>query len=163
MKNEIWKAVPGYEGYYEVSDFGRIRNLGRRKIPRLVKPYVNPNDGYVRVALQRKGTYRTCLLHRLVLLAFKGEGEFGDHINRIKTDNSLKNLRWVSHRENCHHYRASQKDQTTSKFIGVHWDKDRKAWLAQIRVGGKSNYIGRFKSERDAHFAYQQKLKTIAV
>lgn len=107
MENEIWKSIPSHEGY-EASNMGRVRSVDRfeeyvsrtgkvvrRRITgRVLSPGVSPN-GYMRVCLGRGATR---YVHRLVLLAFRGEPSDpvmqGCHRNGIRTDNRLDNLRW---------------------------------------------------------------------
>ena len=95
---ERWKDVVGYEGLYEVSDMGRVRN-GKKRILFLRS---DPN-GYPNVCLCKDGVKKSYRVHRLVSRAFLGdlpEGYCTDHINRDKTDNRLCNLRYVNYQEN---------------------------------------------------------------
>jgi hypothetical protein len=105
---ETWKPIPGYEGAYEVSDLGRVRSLarvtdrGRRWQGRLLTPCPLQN-GYLIVTLWRDGRQRSPLVHRLVLLAFVGEGPEGTevrHADGSRTNNALSNLSWGTHSEN---------------------------------------------------------------
>lgn len=95
LPNEIW--IQTYcSKIYEVSNLGRVRN----KINKiLLNGSVNKN-GYVIYSLEDKSYFA----HRLVLQSFQPIDNFeemtGDHINGIKTDNSLKNLRWLSTEDN---------------------------------------------------------------
>ena len=96
---EIWKDIQGYEGLYQVSNFGRVKGLKRSKIRKLC----NDRGGYLCVSLKKQGTVKLCKVHRLVAVAFIPNPENKpqiDHINAIKTDNTIKNLRWVSAKEN---------------------------------------------------------------
>lgn len=67
-----------------------------------------------------------------------------DHINGIKTDNRLLNLRLVSHQENTFNTKAK----------GCHWCVRDQIWIARIRVGGKTIYLYRGPDEQAAHQAY---------
>lgn len=109
---EEWRAVVGYEGFYEVSDLGRVRSLDRTiqrkgQGPHTIKGRVlspSPDGGgYLGVMLSVHGKARRAVIHRIVLLAFcgmPGEGEQADHINFDRSDNRLCNLRWIHHSEN---------------------------------------------------------------
>lgn len=109
MSIEEWRAVPGYEGIYEVSDAGRVRSLdrvtndGKRLRGQSIKAFQMPT-GHMRVALGRNGTKRTLKIHRLVLLAFVGPPPSGTealHRDGDAGNNSLTNLRWGTKSENC--------------------------------------------------------------
>lgn len=96
MSEEIWKPVLGFEGKYEVSSRGRVRSLFG--VPHLLKLYKIPY-GYMEARLT--GHHKR--VHRLVLEAFVGpcpKGYQCDHINAVRDDNRLENLRWVTGREN---------------------------------------------------------------
>ena len=117
---EIWKPVVGYEGLYEVSSYGRVRSLDRidnNNHPlkgAILKPYIS-NSGYLLVGLYKQQKRDRKLLHRLVAEAFipnpDNKPEI-DHINTIKTDNTVflnedgsinyekTNLRWTTRKEN---------------------------------------------------------------
>lgn len=94
LENEIW--IPCYNHpEYEVSNFGRFRSTKTKEI------YDGTIiDGYVRVAIHSRPT----VLHRLVLQSFNPidnpENFTVDHINGIRADNRLENLRWTSADEN---------------------------------------------------------------
>lgn len=106
---EIWKPVVGYEGLYEVSSLGNVRSLdrinavGRMIKGKILKPQTNHSSGgYKQVVLYNKGckTYKVC---RLVAKAFIPNPENKpcvDHINTVRTDDRVENLRWVTHKEN---------------------------------------------------------------
>lgn len=109
--SEIWKSVVGYEGKYEVSDFGRVRSLWcgsrggsfKRKMPLILSNIVNSGGGHLRSKLTANGKSFNLLVHRLVLEAFKGscpEGMEGCHEDGDPTNNRNDNLRWDTHVEN---------------------------------------------------------------
>jgi hypothetical protein len=103
---EQWAAIPGFEGLYEVSTFGRVRRSSPcRMAPagHLLKPR-RTWDGYVKYALCKRRRYRHVKAHRLVALAFLGPPPFaGAHVahhDGNKTNNRLPNLRWATPAEN---------------------------------------------------------------
>lgn len=111
MENEIWKPIKGYEGLYEVSNLGRVKSLERVRPnmskglykERILKNQIS-RGGYHKVALLRnEGKMKLYSVHRLVAEAFI-PNPFNkpciDHINTIKTDNSIENLRWATWKEN---------------------------------------------------------------
>lgn len=96
---ERWRAVEGYEGYYEVSDQGRICNVrGRKQIKLLLM-----KSGYYKVNLSKKGKVKTEYVHQLVAKTFLGPRPSPKHevchgLGGPK-DNRVSNLRWDTHRE----------------------------------------------------------------
>lgn len=110
---EEWRAVSGYEGYYEISSFGRVRGVerivdcgcrGRRKLPqRVLSPTLAA--GYLAVELNRDGQRFKALVHRLVCMAWHGpqpgsEYQVG-HNDGSKINNTPENLRWLTAAENA--------------------------------------------------------------
>lgn len=97
---EDWKLVIGYEDQYLVSDLGNVKSIKRDK---LMRPAPD-GDGYLMLTLCKHGTRKMFKMHRIVLEAFKGNrpnGFTASHLNGINTDNSLGNLKWDSHKDNC--------------------------------------------------------------
>jgi len=96
---ENWKAVPGHEGRYEVSDLGRVKSFCRRKEGVFLRPGRMPG-GHLSVAL---GKGNSQCVHKLVLFAFVGpppEKHECLHANGVPADNRLENLRWGTRGEN---------------------------------------------------------------
>ena len=113
---EIWKPVVGYEGLYECSNLGNVRSLNYRRTNTIktLSPSIN-KDGYIRVHLWKNCKGKVLAVHRLVAEAFLPNPDNKpeiDHINTIKTDNTVflnedgsinyekTNLRWVTKKEN---------------------------------------------------------------
>jgi len=97
LRMKTWKPIPGWESLYEVSDAGEIRSP--RKI---LKPLAKRN-AYLTVNLTQGKRREQILIHRVVLLAFRGlppKGHHACHNNGIRSDNRLANLRWDSIRNN---------------------------------------------------------------
>jgi len=158
-KIEIWKDVPDYNGY-QVSSFGRVKSfkLCRGVSERTLKP-ADDGHGYLGVALLKNGKQKTFKIHVLVAMAFLGHVPDGheivvDHINNIKTDNRLINLRLTNNRENC-----SKDTKGTNNFTGVFWSKDRNKWRASIYFNDRRVHLGYFDSEIDAANAYEKAKK----
>lgn len=96
---EVWKDVKGFEGIYQVSNLGRVKNVNRDKV--LSTRY--DEKGYCTSNLFMNGYGKNFRNHRLVYEAFVGEipQELEiDHINTIRSDNRVENLRVVTHKKN---------------------------------------------------------------
>lgn len=96
-----WRKVIGYEDRYEVSDYGEVRNLNSERVLKLT----TNSKGYAQVHLYCGGhdTRKVKSVHRLVAEAFIPNPENKpqiDHINTVRTDNRVSNLRWVTQSEN---------------------------------------------------------------
>lgn len=102
MQEEIWKDVVGYEGYYQVSNLGNVRSIKYGKISNM---YLRKHKyGYMTIRFSVNGIVRGYKIHRLVAEAFIPNPENKphiDHINTIRTDNRVENLRWVTRTENA--------------------------------------------------------------
>lgn len=94
----MWKPVSDYEGIYWVNSLGKIKN----KQGKTLKSFVI-NSGYESITLNKNGTRKNLLVHRIVAREFcdgySPELDI-DHINNNKLDNRAINLRWVTRKEN---------------------------------------------------------------
>lgn len=101
MPNEIWKPINGYEGLYEVSNFGRMKSFQNGN-ERILRGHRDKN-GYIVIRLPEDGVFKYRLLHRIIAQTFIPNPEdkpFVDHINTIPSDNRVENLRWATEKEN---------------------------------------------------------------
>ena len=108
MNTEIWKDIEGYEGYYQVSNFGNVRSVDRvieysdgvkrlRK-GRILKPYKN-RDGYLTCDLRKNSKHKISKIHRLVSEAFipnPSNLPEVNHKDEDKTNNCVDNLEWCT-------------------------------------------------------------------
>jgi hypothetical protein len=77
-----------------------------------------------------------------------------DHINHNGLDNRRENLRKATQSVNKQNTR--KKSGTTSRYLGVSWSVSHKKWQVQIRIDGKSTYVGRSVSELEAARLYDK-------
>ena len=104
--DEAWKDIPGFEGLYQISNYGRIKSFKVNKTGRIMK-LTNANGDYFSVVLQGIGKKRrSTRIHRLVAEAFLPNPDGLPQINHIdgnKQNNRLDNLEWCSASENVKH------------------------------------------------------------
>lgn len=110
------------------------------------------NHGYIRIKIDNK-LYSA---HRLAWLYVYGEwpSKFVDHINGIKDDNRISNLREATRSQNG--MNRTKMTNNKSGYKGVFWDKRANKWKAQIRYNGKFKYLGYFDNIEDAVNIYNE-------
>ena len=109
---EVWKDIKGYEGLYQVSNFGNVKSLRKRidkgKCHRyfnekILKP-IETNKGYLRVKFCKDRKIKKIRVHRLVAEAFIKKPELEvNHRDGNKKNNKIENLEWVTKKENLQH------------------------------------------------------------
>ena len=105
---EIWADVKGYEGRYKISNFGRVKSIGRFSIqnhwiPEKILKQHKSQGGYLETSLYIDGKRTHKKIHRMVAEAFipnPNNLPEVDHIDTDKNNNCVSNLRWVTHQEN---------------------------------------------------------------
>lgn len=112
MKEEIWKQINGYRGWYEISNLGNIKSLPKWQgcvlsKERILKP-MPTKHGYMRVCLSNSRVRKKFIsVHRIVATHFIGVAPknkpWVNHKNGIKKDNRAENLEWSSISENINH------------------------------------------------------------
>jgi hypothetical protein len=130
---EIYKDILGYEGLYQVSNFGNVKSLNRiilrsdgrkRTIKEKIKEGTH-NKGYKRIVLYDNNSVgKSCYVHRLVLQTFLHQSDlYVDHVDGNKQNNNLSNLRYVTNSENLT-FRNTDKIYK-SKHPYVYYDSKR--------------------------------------
>lgn len=107
-------------------------------------------NGYIRVGLDGK-SYRA---HRLAWLYVYGRWpqDEVDHVDGVRSNNMFANLRECSRSENNQNRTAYACN--AEGLLGVTWHRASKAWVAQIKVEGRTTHLGRFDTPKQAHAAY---------
>lgn len=102
METEIWKDVQGYEGLYQVSNFGRVKTIKTN----IIRKFGDNGHGYMFLPLHKNNKSKNHYVHRLVATSFIDNlyrKTTVNHINGIKADNSVSNLEWATQSENSQH------------------------------------------------------------
>lgn len=145
--SEVWKDVPGFEGSYEVSSYGRVKSLRRVVIrenrrplsikERILKPYPD-HGGYYSVSLLRQGKIFHEKVHRLVAKVFIGVKPSGleiAHNDGNKSNNAAQNLRYTTSKDNV----ADLKRHGVAKYGDRHpRAKLNSSQVAEIRASDLS-------------------------
>jgi hypothetical protein len=157
-KEEIWKDIPNYEGYYQVSNLGKVRTLTRtikcgtmsyEKKGKLLTLCKN-SRGYIIIGLNKSAIRKSFTAHRLVISTFIGDSNLHiDHINGDKTDNRLDNLRYVTNRQNKIYGSISKRGG-----VGYSYHKGMKKYASTIRHNGEKIKLGYFYTKEEASKAY---------
>lgn len=120
---EVWKDIEGYEGLYQVSNFGRVKSLeridslGRHRREKILKTDIN-NKGHLSVKLSKNGVRKKYLIHRLVAEEFLPNPEkkpIVHHKDHNKLNNNVDNLVWLTHEE--HAAEHPERNEASSKAL----------------------------------------------
>ena len=146
---EIWKDIEGYQGLYQVSNWGNVKSLDRYvrgnsnskmfKKGTLLK-FSSDKDGYLTVGLHKDKKHKLMKIHRLVALVFIPNPEnlpCINHKNEIKTDNRVENLEWCTYQYNATYNEIHIK--RGKKLKGRKFSEEHKKNMSKAQKG-KPNY-----------------------
>ena len=118
---EVWKDIDGFEGLYQVSNYGRVKSLERTVTyssgnvhwyPERVLVPVDAGNGYLRVSLSINNKYKSHLIHRLVAKAFVENPDnlpCVNHKDENQSNNHIDNLEWCSYKYNSNYGTAVER------------------------------------------------------
>ena len=137
----------------ETGNFTWLVSNGRRAIAGVIAGWINKSTGYRWIRIDGRG-YKA---HRLAWLYMKGEWPRHqiDHIKagkEYRADNCWRNLRAATQTQN--NANTSRHTNSGNDFKGIYWYKRSCRWQAQIRIGGKRVYLGRFDHPYQAYASY---------
>lgn len=155
---EIWKDIKGYEGFYQVSNLGRIKRIEKQitmynkntKYNKVIKEkelkQTKNKKGYLYVSLCKNGEIKKQRVHRLVAEAFleKKDG-FNEinHRNEKRHDNRAENLEYCTHVYNLNYGNHNQKLSKTLR-------ENNKNKIKIIQMDRKGNILNEYESLMDA-------------
>lgn len=148
---EVWKDIPEYEGWYQVSNLGRVRSLDRyvngnrincdkQKMKGKILKARKDKLGYLRVSLKQNTKTRTFLVHRLVAIAFIPNPDnllYVNHIDENTSNPRVDNLEWCTPQYNVCYGNGRAKSS-------------RHKWRRVIQYDKKMNELARFESLKAA-------------
>ena len=120
---EEWRDVVGYEGLYEISNFGRVKSLNYRKTGEegLLSPQPTSRD-YLQVGLSKNGKRKIYSIHRLVAIAFiPNPNDYPEvnHKDEDKSNNCVDNLEWCTSKYNANYgTRSKRQSENHADFSG---------------------------------------------
>lgn len=170
LNNEIWKEIDDLP--YEVSNKGNVRRMAnsayKQKAKKYVKPYIN-NKGYVCINLYKEGKCYKFQIHRLIAIYFIANPNnlpIINHEDGVTTNNDIGNLEWCTQKQNIQHAwdtglftnrhtnASVKRKNSSSKYKGVSWSKERKKWCVCLTVDKKRIALGRYEDEIEAAKIY---------
>lgn len=117
---EVWKDIPGYEGLYQASTYGRIRSLPRATTHGKIRKLSKHKSGYLVFSAWKQGKPKYISVHRAVAEAFipnpNGYQQV-NHKDEIKTNNQVNNLEWCTPKYNTN-YGTGHKRATLAETNG---------------------------------------------
>ena len=151
-----------YKGDYTVFSDGRIYSNKSGKYLKHDTSHSKNGLPYHRVTLCQNGHTKRFMVSRLVARLFVANPMNKpqvDHIDGDISDDRVENLRIVTQRANTSTCFRSDEDSLSSEYAGVYWNKNTSKWMARIYHEGVRLYLGLFKTELEAHNAYQKYIK----
>ena len=150
---EEWKDIEGYEGLYQVSNFGNVKSLNylHTKQPKLLSIKAS-NKGYVRVGLNKKGLRKTKQVHILVAKAFIPNPENKPEVNHKdgnKSNNRVDNLEWNTHSENIQHSWDNGLQYATDKMRKAGYEMCKKMSIPIIQYTLNGEFVREWNSTAD--------------
>ena len=138
---EIWKDIKGYEGKYQISNYGNVKSLINNII---LKPL---NGEYLRVILYKNKIAKTFYIHRLVgqnFISNSNNYKYINHKDENKHNNRVENLEWCTFKENMNYgTKQNRESKIKTKYHIAQYDNDNnliKIWFNLREITLNTNY-----------------------
>lgn len=153
---EEFRDIPEYEEMYQISSFGRVKSLKRKKIAIRKLGY---RDRYFEVSIWKNNKGITITIHKLVAIVFLNHTPYGsnlvvDHKDNNPLNNNIENLQVITQRENI------IKDREPRGIYG-NTTKRNKKYEANLWNKGKNIYLGVFDTVEEASLYIKNAIKSI--
>ena len=155
---EEWRAVPGYEGLYEVSNTGNVKSLIKNKI---IKGFIN-RSGYRLVGLSKNGIRKKITIHRLVAQVFIENPDNLPEVNHKdedKTNNNVDNLEWCDRKYNNNYGTVNIRRRETLIKNGYCTSLSREEYNKKWRENNKDYHKKWLENNKDYHKKWRENNK----
>lgn len=154
---EIWKDIQGYEGLYQISNFGRVKSLpkfrnngtgGFISKEKILKTEEN-NRGYVRVQIKNNGKAKRFFVHRLVAFSFIPNPENKPCVNHLDCNplnNRADNLEWCTFQENTDYMVKLERNKRTYLWNKRRNEKNKKNWKPVVQMDHRGSVIKKYRN-----------------
>jgi hypothetical protein len=150
--------IKGYEGLFVITDDLKIISLPRKgTLGGEIKPFLNIENGYYRVSLTKNNRRKKTMLHRIIAEHFIPNPHnypHVDHINGIKTDNRIENLRWCTRLQNMLFDNHRQRRNKKTDLKGVSYNTINKKYGSEVKFDGYRKWLGYFDTKEQAREVY---------
>lgn len=153
---EEWRDIKGYEGLYQVSNLGQVRNKEGKILKSNVRNRLGHTCYFFKLSINSRR--KNFFAHRLVAQAFlpnPNNQPCVDHVDRNPFNNCSLNLRWASHSENQRNRRKQINKSSSYKGVSKLKTKEEK-WLSRLSLSGKTFRLGQFYCQHAAARKYNQ-------
>jgi len=152
------KAIKGYENLYVITNDLKVISLPRKgTLGGEIKPILNTENGYYRISLTKDNKRKKVMLHRIIAEHFISNPHKYpnvDHINGIKTDNRIENLRWCTQNQNTLFNNQRMRSNKTTDVKGVSYNKITNKYSSEVKFDGYRKWLGTFDTKENAYNAY---------
>lgn len=143
--SEIWKDIPEYEGLYQISNLGRVKTLGRKRVKEGIRK-TEICKGYERIDLSKNNKSKHYFIHQLVAKTFipnPNNYKIINHIDENTLNNCVENLEWCTQQYNLCYGNRRQKVIDKERKLVHQYDKNNNLIMTHYSIQQAARNIGR--------------------